>query len=92
MPLPPRLPIYSHILKDLSGEKPFNNFVALEVMTGFYSFVKSFPASSSFIPLPFYQREKMEGTVDVITFTLCLALTLVAPLMVATGVLQLAFQ
>lgn len=36
----------------------------------------------------------MEGTVDVITFTLCLVLTLdlVAPLMVAIGVLQLAFQ
>lgn len=36
----------------------------------------------------------MAGTVDVITLTLCLVLTLdlVAPLMVATGVLQLAFQ
>lgn len=36
----------------------------------------------------------MEGSVDVVTCTLCLVLTLdlVAPLMVATGVLQLASQ
>lgn len=59
---------------------------------------QNYKNQSSFVPLPFFffqpEGEKVEGTVDVITFTLCLVLTLdlVAPLMVATGVLQLAFQ